>query len=147
MLKKILIVVGLLAVLVIAGMAVLGNEVKTKIAEKEPEFRQYAAMTTEQQNEYIKNHFNEFFNSVANTDEATEKTRTAVELIKADPEALQAGIAFGRAFIASFILDNENILKDLSAEVHNSLKADSDELETRTRNFKVYIDKYFPKEN
>jgi len=44
-------------------------------------------------------------------------------------------------------LKNENILKDLSADVHNKLKAEADEGNSRAEKFKTYLDKYLPPEN
>lgn len=147
MLKKILIVIGFLAILGIGGIVFLGNKIETKLAEKEPEFRQYVTMTTEEQNAYVEKNFNEFFNSLANFDETNEKAKAAIEKLKADPEALQAGIAVGRSMVASLILANEDILKDLSAEIHDKLTAEAAEGDSRVENFKMYMEKYFPEEN
>lgn len=144
MLKKILIVIGFLAVLGIGGMLFLENKIENKIAAKEPEFRQYVTMTTEEQNAYVEKNLKEFLDALVNFDEKNERAKNIIEQVKADPEALQAGIATGRSMVAGWILANENILKDLSADIHNQLKAEADEAETRTKKFSAYMEKYFP---
>ena len=147
MLKKILIVIGFLAVLGIGGMLFLGNKIENKLAEKEPEFRQYVTMTTEEQNAYVEKNFVELFNSLTDYSTKKEQAKAALEQIKSDPEALQTAVNMGRSIVASLILANENILKDLSADIHNQLKAEADEGESRAQKFNAYMEKYFPQEN
>lgn len=147
MLKKILMFIGILAVLGIGAMMFLGNKIETKLAEKEPEFRQYVTMTTEEQNAYVEKNFFEFFGAVTDYSTREEQAKAALEQIKADPEALQAAVNMGRSMVAELILKNENILKDLSAEVHNSLQAEANEGDSRAEKFKTYMDKYLPPEN
>ncbi len=146
MLKKIFMIIGVLAVLGIVGIMFLGNKIDSKLKEKEPEFRQYLTMTTEEQNAYVEKNFEKFFSSLAKIDDTNEQLKAAVENLKADPEALQAGIAAGRSIVAQLILANEDILKDLSAEVHEKLTAEAREGDSRAEKFKTYMDKYFPKE-
>ena len=146
MLKKILIAVGILALLGIIGIVFVGNKIDNKLKEKEPEFRQYTTMTVEDQNAYVEKHFNEFFALAASMNEKDEQLKAAIEQFKNDPEALQAGIAMGRSMVAELILQNENILKDLSAEVHNKLQSEAAEADSRAKNFEVYMNKYFPKD-
>ena len=146
MLKKILMFIGLLAVLGIGAMMFLGNKIETKLAEKEPEFRQYVTMTTEEQNAYVEKNFFEFFGAITDYSTREEEAKAALEQIKADPEALQAAINMGRSMVAQLILNNENILKDLSAEVHTKLQAEAAEADSRAKNFEVYMNKYFPKD-
>ena len=147
MLKKILMFIGLLAVLGIGAMMFLGNKIETKLAEKEPEFRQYLTMTTEQQNAYVEKNFFEFFGSITDYSTKEEQAKVALEKIKADPEGLKIAIDMGSSMVAQLILSNENILKDLSADVHNKLKAEADEGNSRDEKFKTYMDKYLPPED
>lgn len=144
MLKKLLIAIGILAILGVVGVVFLGNKIDSKLKEKEPEFRQYVTMTTEEQDAYVQKNFLEFFGKLTNINEKDEKLKAAVENLKADPEALKAGIAVGRSLIAELILANEDILKDLSTEIHNKLKEEAAEGEKRTNDFKFYMNKYFP---
>ena len=147
MLKKILMFIGLLAVLGIGAMMFLGNKIETKLAEKEPEFRQYVTMTTEQQNAYVEKNFFEFFGAITDYSTKEEQVKAALEKMKTDPEGLKIAIDMGRSMVAQLILNNENILKDLSAEVHNSLQAEAAEGDSRAEKFKTYMDKYLPPEN
>ena len=151
MLKKVLIGIGVLVILLaafgIGGMMFLKNKIETNIAEKEPEFRQYVTMTTEEQNAYVEKNFFEFFGAVTDYSTREEEAKAALEQIKADPEALQAAINMGRSMVAQLILNNENILKDLSADVHNALQAEANEGDSRVENFKIYMEKYLPQEN
>ena len=146
MLKKLLIVIGFLTVLGIVGLVFVGNKIDSELKEKEPEFRQYVTMTTEEQNAYVEKNFIALFSKLASINETDEKLQNSVAQLKADSEALQAGIAVGRSLIAGLILANEDILKDLSTEIHNKLKAEAEESDSRADKFKVYMDKYFPKE-
>ena len=147
MLKKILMFIGLLAILGIGAMMFLGNKIETKLAEKEPEFRQYVTMTTEQQNAYVEKNFFEFFGAITDYSTKEEQVKAALEKMKTDPEGLKIAIDMGRSMVAQLILNNENILKDLSAEVHNSLQAEAAEGDSRAEKFKTYMDKYLPPEN
>ena len=147
MLKKILMFIGLLAVLGIGAMMFLGNKIETKLAEKEPEFRQYVTMSTEEQNAYVEKNFFEFFGAITDYSTKEEQVRAALEKMKTDPEGLKIAIDMGRSMVAQLILNNENILKDLSAEVHNSLQAEANEGDSRAEKFKTYMDKYLPPEN
>ena len=150
MLKKILIGIGVLVILLaafgIGGMMFLGNKIETKLAEKEPEFRQYITMTTEEQNAYVEKNFFEFFDSITDYSTKEEQAKSALAKIKSDPEGLQIAIDMGRSVVAQLILKNENILKDLSADVHDKLQAEANEGESRAEKFKTYMDKYLPKE-
>ena len=146
MLKKLLMFVGLLAILGIGAMFFLENKIESKFAEKEPEFRQYVTMTPEEQNAYIEKNLFELLDTITNYSTRKEQATVEIENLKADPEALKAAVALGRSMVASLILANENILKDLSAEVHNKLQAEADEGDSRAEKFKVYSEKYFPSE-
>lgn len=146
MLKKILMFIGLLAVLGIGAMFFLENKIENKLAEKEPEFRQYVTMTDEQQNAYVEKNLFELLDTVTDYSRRKEQAKAAIEKLKADPEALQAAVAMGRSMVAQLILNNENILKDLSAEVHNKLTAEANEGDSRAETFKMHMDKYFPEE-
>ena len=147
MLKKILIGVGVLALIAVIGFGFLANKINSKLQEKEPEFRQYVTMSTEEQNAYVEKNFFEFFGAVTDYSTREEQAKAALEQIKADPEALQAAVNMGRSMVAELILKNENILKDLSADVHNKLKAEADEGNSRAEKFKIYMEKYLPQEN
>ena len=146
MLKKLLMFVGLLAILGIGAMFFFENKIESKLAEKEPEFRQYVTMTPEEQNAYIEKNLFELLDTITNYSTRKEQAKVEIENLKADPEALKAAVALGRSMVASLILANENILKDLSAEVHNKLQAEADEGDSRAEKFKVYSEKYFPSE-
>lgn len=148
MLKKLLIAIGILAVLGIVGLVFLNNKIDSKLKEKEPEFRQYLTMTTDEQNAYIKKHLDEllsFISESRSTSEEAQKEKAALQEMQNDPSAVQAGIEMGRSLVAALILSNEDILKDLSATVHEKLQAEADQLDSRSDKYNEYLEKYFPK--
>lgn len=148
MLKKILMVIGALAVIgVIAVVGVsyyAGSKIQAKLQEKEPEFRQYLTMTTEDQNAYVQKNLDEWFLFMAQfgSDEDAEEMKATIEKLNSNPEISQAGIEWGRSCVASFILWNENIVKDLSADVLEQLKNEQSQLNTRNLKYKELLEKY-----
>ena len=144
MLKKILIAVGILAVLGIVGIVFVGNKIDSAIKAREPEFRQYVTMTVEEQNAYVEKNIESFMQMISK--EADTQGRAVIEKIKTDPELKTAAIDLGRSIVATFILANEDILKDLSTEVHNSLKSEAEQMDSRNNRFHDIIEKYIPKE-
>ena len=144
MLKKILIAVGILAVLGIVGIVFVGNKIDSAIKAREPEFRQYVTMTVEEQNAYVEKNIESFMQMM--TKEADSQGRAVIEKIKTDPELKTAAIDLGRSIVATFILANEDILKDLSTEIHNSLKSEAEQMDNRNNRFHDIIEKYIPKE-
>ena len=150
MLKKILMVIGVLAILgvivVVGGTYYFGNKIASEIEKREPEFRQYVTMTTEEQNAYVLKNVDEFFNFAfaflgSKGEELAEMNKAIKELDK-DPEILQAKINFGRSAVAMFIIDNENIRKDLSAENLQKFQAEKDEFEVRHLEYKKLTEAY-----
>jgi phosphoribosylanthranilate isomerase len=121
-----------------------GHKIESKLQEKEPEFRQYVTMTTEEQNAYVKKNLDEFFILIAqfSGDEDEEEIKATLKELDNYPEISQAGIEWGRSCVASFILWNENIVKDLSADVLNKLKTEQAELNLRNAKYKAVIEKY-----
>ena len=74
-------------------------------------------------------------------EELAEMNKAIKELDK-DPEILQAKINFGRSAVAMFIIDNENIRKDLSAENLQKFQAEKDEFEVRHLEYKKLTEAY-----
>lgn len=147
MLKKILIFIGILAVLGIVGIVFVGNKIDSKIKEKEPEFRQYVTMTTEEQNAYVQKHFDEVFSFIRDDlsdKESSLRDKASLQQMESDPAAMQAQIAMGRSLVAMFILDNENIAKDLTPEQRAAFQAEADQFESNTDKYNDFIEKYFP---
>lgn len=137
MLKKILMIIGLLAILGIGGMIFLGNKIDSKLQEKEPEFRQYVTMTVEDQNAYAQKNFSKFLQSIGSND--SEKF---LEESRKNPEIAEAEIQFARAAIAQLILANENIVNDLTPEQKSQLQTESNELDTRSKNYQQLMEKF-----
>ena len=147
MLKKILMVIGVLAILgvivVVGGTYYFGNKIASEIEKREPEFRQYVTMTTEEQNAYVLKNVDEFFIARGYYTEADYiKLNKAIKELDKDPEILQAKINFGRSAVAMFIIDNENIRKDLSAENLQKFQAEKDEFEVRHLEYKKLTEAY-----
>ena len=150
MLKKILMVIGVLAILgviaVVGGTYYFGNKIASEIEKREPEFRQYVTMTTEEQNAYVLKNVDEIFISTLEFfGESGANSAEVKELLNEmdrDPEILQAKINWGRAMVATFIIDNENIRKDLSAENLQKFQAEKDEFEVRQLEYKKLTEAY-----
>ena len=147
MTKKILIIVGILAVVgvifVIGGLYKAGNQMTAEFEKREPEFRQYITMTVEEQNTYVSKNINEVYSSILKlagvSDEEMAALLNTLEELDKIPEVKQAKINWGRSAVARFILDIENIRKDLSEDVLKQLQAESDEYETRLSEYKKQI--------
>lgn len=142
MLKKLLIVVAILVVIAFGGLGYFANKLDTVIKEHDPEFRQYITMTLEEQNAYVEKNLGDFISYMMKLQGNEANTAQILEKLKSDPEAFKAGIDMGRAVVASFILANEDILKDLSAEVHNKLQEESSQLEARQNKYNEFLKKY-----
>ena len=147
MTKKILIIVGILAVVgvifVIGGLYKAGNQMTAEFEKREPEFRQYITMTVEEQNAYVSENINEVYSSILKlagvSDEEMAALLNTLEELDKIPEVKQAKINWGRSAVARFILDIENIRKDLSEDVLKQLQAESDEYENRLSEYKKQI--------
>lgn len=148
MLKKFFIAVGILTVLGVAGLFFAGNKFESVIKEREPEFRQYLTMTAEEQNAYVEKNLGELISIVGKIKGANiGDSASVIEFFKQYPDVSEALILEGRSIVATFILMNEDILKDISAEVHNQLQAESDQLDARNDRMKELIQKYDPRKN
>ena len=145
MLKKILIAVVIALVLGMFGVGYFVNKIDTAIKAKEPEFRQYITMTVEEQNAYVEKNLGEFMAYIGEL-KGMKAGESPMQFIKQDPAASEAFTLMGRSIVASFILANEDILKDLSADVHSKLKAESDQLESRQNHFNEVMQKYIPQQ-
>ena len=147
MLKKILIGVGILAVLGVAFFALAGYyTINETIKEKEPEFRKYMNMTVEEQNAYVENNLN-FLISAVIKDAKTADEKEIFEKIKADPVARQAGIELGRAIMAKLILASDAIVSDLKEDAKSKLSAESDKISERFDTYSKILEKYDVKKN
>ncbi len=150
MLKKILIVVGILAVLVVAAFSLVVFEASSKLdkafKDKEPEFRQYVTMSVDDQNAYVEKNLQEilavFIGSAQNT-----KDKEYWENVQADPDAQIAGIALGRSIIAGYILDANSLADALNDENRKWLKADEDAAEARANKYAEFLKKYDTSKN
>lgn len=139
MLKKLLIAVGVLAILGVVGFVFVLNKVDNEIKAREPEFRQYITMTVEEQNAYVERNIKAFLPSVSGESETQQK---AFSKIMNNPELHEATIQLGRAVVAGFIMSYEPILKDLPADIKAQLTAEASELQTRSDTFTNLFEKY-----
>ena len=64
-----------------------------------------------------------------------------------DPEILKAKINWGRSAVATFIVGNENITKNLSAEALQKFQAEEAEYEVRHLEYKKLVNAYKLKQN
>ncbi|MBO4401928.1 MAG: hypothetical protein J5809_08805 [Selenomonadaceae bacterium] len=147
MLKKILIGVGILAVLGVAGFVLVVMNASSRVEEafkaKEPEFRQYVTMSVPEQNAYVEKNMREIMNAFgAKFDDA--EFNEFVSKLESDPEAKTAGIELGRSIIADYILDKKSMADVINDENRVWLKADSDASEARSNRYAEIIDKLDP---
>lgn len=142
MLKKILIGVGILAVLGVIFIVGAGYYAMNKIIEeKEPEFRKYITMTTEEQNSYVENNL-DFLLSAVIQDAKTDEEKATFEKIKADPEVKKSGVELGRAILAKMILSSDVIVSELNEETKSKLQAESEEVSKRFEIYSNIMEKY-----
>lgn len=146
MLKKVLIGVGILAVIVVAAFVLVFMNASSRMEEafksKEPEFRQYVTMTVEEQNAYVEKITRDVLNAFGaklNDAEFSE----FVSKIENDPEAKAAGIEFGRSIIAEYIMEAESMADVINDGNRAWLKADADALESRSNRYSEIIDKFY----
>lgn len=155
MLKKILMIIGVLAILgviaVVGGTYYFGNKVMSEIERREPEFRQYVTMTTEEQNAYVLKNIDEISISVigflGGSDADSLEAKEFLQEMDSDPEILQAKINWGRSAVATFIVGNEKITKDLSAEDLQKFQAEKAEYEVRHSEYDKLVNAYKLKQN
>ena len=140
MLKKLLIGVGILAVIGVAGFLFLGSKISTFIADKEPEFRQYLSMTREEQNAYVEKNFNEFMQMIMSHSE--EQAKAAYEQIKDNPEVRAAAVEFGRSIVAGFIMASEPIVKDMAEDLKAQIESEVNAVQSRGDNYRALLNKY-----
>ena len=150
MLKKILMVIGALTIIgvivLVGGTYYVGNNITDELEKREPEFRQYVIMTTEEQNAYVSKNVDAFYNLISSlageSDEELAEFQTVMKQLDSDPEIFQAKVNWGRSIVATFILANENITKDLSADVLQKLQDEKNEKDAHYLEYKKLINEY-----
>lgn len=147
MLKKILIVVG---IIVVIGAVIIGfigynsvQVVNEKLKAHEPEFREYITMTADQQNAYVEKNL-ELLLSTMIQDADDDKNKELFKKIQADPDAKAAGIEFGRAIVAKVIMSTDEIVNDLKDDAKNKLQAEADTFTERLDKYSDVLKKYDP---
>lgn len=147
MLKKVLIVVGILAALVAVafGMVVFkaSDRLEQAFKAKEPEFRQYVTMSVPEQNAYVEKNLREIYKGFGVNEEDAD-FKEFLNRLETDPEAKVAGIEMGRSIIAAYILDTESMADAINDENRAWLKADKDAIEARTKRYGDIMDKLDP---
>lgn len=114
-----------------------------KLQQKEPEFRQYVTMTTEEQDLYALKFFNEFYGDTIPTDSKnSDAIDKATKEFESNPEALQAKIKLARSLVARFTLKVGDIREDLSPAVLNQLQAEHGEYRVRLEEYHKFIRAY-----
>ena len=150
MIKKILMVIGALTIIgvivLVGGTYYVGNKITGELEKREPEFRQYITMTTEEQNAYVSKNVDAFYNLISSlageSDEELAEFQTVMKQLDSDPEIFQAKVNWGRSIVATFILANENITKDLSADVLQKLQDEKNEKDAHYLEYKKLINEY-----
>ena len=150
MIKKILMVIGALTIIgvivLVGGTYYVGNKITGELEKREPEFRQYVIMTTEEQNAYVSKNVDAFYNLISSlageSDEELAEFQTVMKQLDSDPEIFQAKVNWGRSIVATFILANENIRKDLSADVLKKLQEEKNAKDTNYLEYKKLINEY-----
>lgn len=145
MLKKVLIAVGILAVVgvIVVGVAGYGifSTVQTKFEEHKPELRQYITMTVDEQNAYVEKNLDYILDAVVK-DATDDKQKQLYEKIKAAPDAKAAGIELGRAILATAILSSDELTENLKDEVKSKFEKESESLNTRLDKYKSILENY-----
>ena len=133
-------------IVLVGGTYYVGNKITGELEKREPEFRQYITMTTEEQNAYVSKNVDAFYNLISSlageSDEELAEFQTVMKQLDSDPEIFQAKVNWGRSIVATFILANENITKDLSADVLQKLQDEKNEKDTNYLEYKKLINEY-----
>lgn len=151
MIKKILMGIGVLAILgvvAVGGFSYYAYDKVTAVIEKRmPEFRQYVTMTTEEQNAYVSKNIDEIYEEMldlfgGNSLEKSE-LKSALNEMDKNPELKQAKINWGRSAVARLIFLNfDDIVKNLSPEVLEKLKADEEAYEVNLLEYRKQMNLY-----
>lgn len=136
MAKKILTVVGVVAFLGLLAVVFMFNKMEAELKEKEPELRQYIAMTVEEQNNYV----------AANIDKLMENFLSGegkfdYQKMKQDPELNAALINYGRSMVSTFIVTSQ-FYRELDTDTQAKIKSESDQREIRNAKLQALFDKY-----
>jgi gas vesicle protein len=141
MLKKILIGVGILAVIGIGAFLFFANkivgEVKQEMQAREPEFRQYITMSVDEQNAYVDKSWNDLMKVIIKRvggQNISEEEYNAT-FSNETPELKTARIEYGRSVIAAIILSMDSITKDMPAGIKAKLQAEADDTENRSKKY------------
>lgn len=141
MLKKIFIVIGVLAVIGM-GVAVfftnkIVGEVQQELQAREPEFRQYITMTVEEQNAYVDKSWNDVVKGLIKkvSREGISEEEYNATFSNETPELKAARIEYGRSVIAAIILGMENISKDIPDDIKAKLQAEADDVDNRSKKY------------
>lgn len=151
MIKKILMAIGVLAILgviVVGGFSYYAYDKFTSEFDKRvPEFRQYVTMTNEEQNNYVVKNLDELQVSMLplfGADSADiYEVQTLLKEMDKNPEYMQAKINWGRSLVARVILLNsDEFTKNLSPEILKQLQAENDEYEVRLLEYRKQMNLY-----
>lgn len=145
MFKKILIGVGILALLAVAGFVLVVMNASSRMEDafkaKEPEFRQYVTMSVPEQNAYVEKNMRDVMKAFGATfDEA--KFNDLMNKLDNDPDAKTAGIELGRSIIADYIMETKSMADVINDENRTWLKADADATEARSTRYSEILKKY-----
>ena len=144
MLKKILIVAGILLVIGAILIGVAGYQV-VKVADdfyqaREPELRQYVTMSVEEQNAYVEKNLTEFLTAAINNSDV-EEDKKIWNQIKDNPETKAIGIEFGRSLVANVIIASDSIIADVKDDVKEKLQKEAEQFEARSNKLSQALEK------
>ena len=138
--KKLLIVVGILAVLGAGllgyGVMKVGDLYKEKIL---PDMQAYVQMTEQEQDDYVLSHMEELMKSV---DAEDDQVKLELEAMEKYPEARQAGVEVGRSMCAIMLSASDEITDSLSAADKAKYEEEGKAIEARSKHFEKMVEEY-----
>lgn len=138
--KKLLIVVGILAVLGIGLLGYGAMKVGDLYTENiKPDMQAYVQMTEEEQNQYVLSHMEKLMKSAQAEDKAVQ---LELEAMQNDPAAKEAGIALGRSMCALLLSASEDITDSLSPADKAKYEDEGKAIEARSNHFEKLVEQY-----
>ena len=139
--KKLLIIVGILAVLGLGllgyGAMKLGDLYNEKIL---PDMQAYVLMTDEEQDAYVLSHMEDLMKSGSNTED--EQVKMELEAMANYPAAREAGLDLGRSMCAIMLSASDEINNSLSAAEKAKYEEEGKALDARSKHFEKMVEQY-----
>ena len=139
--KKVVIGLGVLGVLLIGILGYGIMKVSDSVTQKlEPDMQQYVKMSTEEQNQYVLQHMDQFMATLRAHDTKNEEAAT-FDAVHNDPAVRQAGLEWGRSLCAIVVVNSNSISSELDPAEKAKYEKEADEQDQRGDKFTAELDR------